>query len=133
VNNRVIAFFSIFFISMSLPLIPAIAASNKYAADFNDYYSCLSGSNATLYSGTINACKQFKAKGAEGKLAEYSGCLYHLIYIRDITLFSEIIKGCTKYKPAGTNVAEYNYSACLAHARSVTLYSERLKACKKYK
>ena len=104
----------------------------KNANSFDDYYSCLSGSNSTLYTYVIAECKDYKAKGVDGKYAVYAGCLNHQIYVGRTTLFSNIMTNCSKYNPIGFNLRQYNYPACIAHNPS-TNYSARVKACKKYK
>jgi hypothetical protein len=104
----------------------------KNANSFDDYYSCLSGSNSTLYTYVIAECKDYKAKGVNGKYAVYAGCLNHQIYVGRTTLFSNIMTNCSKYNPIGFNLRQYNYPACIAHNTS-TNYSARVKACKKYK
>ena len=108
------------------------AEAFNYSANFDDYYMCLSSADNTLYTHTLDRCKEYKAKGADGKLAEYAGCLYWKIYTQNTTLFSYVISGCAKYKPKNVSVGEYNYSACMAHNTS-TLYSQRLASCKKYR
>lgn len=104
----------------------------KNANSFDDYYSCLSGSNSTLYTYVIAECKDYKAKGVNGKYAVYAGCLNHQIHVGRTTLFSNIMTNCSKYNPIGFNLRQYNYPACIAHNTS-TNYSARVKACKKYK
>ena len=104
----------------------------KNANSFDDYYSCLSGSNSTLYTYVIAECKDYKAKGVNGKYAVYAGCLNHQIHVGRTTLFSSIMTNCSKYNPIGFNLRQYNYPACIAHNTS-TNYSARVKACKKYK
>jgi hypothetical protein len=104
----------------------------KNANSFDDYYSCLSGSNSTLYSYVIAECKNYKAKGVAGKHAVYAGCLSHQIHVGRTTLFSYIMTNCSKYNPIGLNLRQYNYPACIAHNPS-TNYSARVQACKKYK